>query len=77
VTFAAGQWAPAVGEVAVQVYAVGVASGAGGDAVRVDRRDHEEIDAGQGRGGDQALGDPHSCRLVAVDRADDEDLQRC
>ncbi len=58
---------PVVGEVPVQVHAVGIAAGVGGDAVWVEVRDHLQV----GLGGDitacRGVGDGDSCRLVAVD----------
>ena len=62
---------PAVGEVAVQVDAVGVAAGAGGEPVGVVRRQHPHVDAVERSGRPAApAGSARVCGFVAVHRRD-------
>src|SRR6266540_3411922 len=62
---------PPVGEVAVEVDAVGVLASVGGDAIRVDRLDDPEIDAaGVAVVVPQDVHDLVTLGLVTVDRAD-------
>src|SRR4029079_14342987 len=67
----------AEGEVAVEVDAVGVLACVVGDAVRVDRQHRPQVGALEaiGMGAAEGADDPVALTRVAVDRADDEDVE--
>ena len=63
---------PAIGEVAVEVDAIGVLPGVGGGAVRVHLGHDPELDAGRDRLAAERRGDRQTRALVPVDAADHE-----
>ena len=71
-----GDRLPLIGEVAVQVDAVGVLAGAGRRAVGVELAHEPQLHAGRGAAVGHGREDPQAGALVAVDAADEQHLAR-